>query len=167
MSRRPNLFWPDPVLSRRAEEVTAFDADLSALVAEMFETMYAAPGRGLAAPQIGVLRRVFVTDATWKDGARSPRVFVNPTILRTAGETATGDEGCLSIPGLLVPVARPLWVEMAWQDPDGRRHEARIEGSEAMIVQHEADHLDGVVTLDRVAPELRPGLEAAYRAGAA
>lgn len=141
-------FEGDPVLRGVAAPVAAFDADLAGLVADMFETMYAAPGRGLAAPQVGVLSRVFVTDVTWKEGSRTPVAFVNPQIAAQSQDTVAGTEGCLSIPDRSFDVTRPVWVDARWADADGVTHEARFEGVQAICFCHELDHLDGVLITD-------------------
>ena len=104
----------DPVLRDAANLVTRFDAELAAFIADMFATMYDAPGRGLAAPQVGVSSRVFVTDVTWKEGARTPIAFVNPQVVARADEDVIGTEACLSIPDRAFDVARPVWVEARW-----------------------------------------------------
>lgn len=141
-------FDGDPVLRAVAAPVTDFDDNLELLVAEMLATMYAAPGRGLAAPQVGVSQRVFVIDTTWKDGDPTPQAFVNPQIVARADSTATGVEACLSIPGRAFAVARPTWVEMRWQDIAGEVQQGRFDGVEAICICHEYDHLDGVLITD-------------------
>ena len=161
---RPIRMWPDPVLARVSVAVTAFDADLAALAADMLETMYAAPGRGLAGPQVGVLRRLFVMDATWKDGPPTPRVVVNPVLSDPAAETAVQAEGCLSLPGFVVPVSRPVAVTMDWQDPDGAPRRERLTGFAALCAQHETDHLDGILTLDRIDAAARAAVADELRA---
>ena len=150
----PILRWPDPRLSTPCDPVAA-GADLSALIADMFETMYAAPGRGLAAPQVGVMTRLFVMDPTWKEGEKSPEVMINPRILDQSTEMATGEEGCLSIPGILTGIDRPARVEMEWTDAQGRVQRRWLDGFAARCAQHELDHLDGIVTFDRLDPEDR------------
>lgn len=142
---------PDPVLRAICAPVVAFDASLATLAADMLETMYAAPGRGLAAPQVGVTQRVFVMDATWKDGTPSPQVFVNPEILQVSDRTVTQPEGCLSIPGDVTQVCRPDQVRLRWQDLDASWHEADFTGFEAACTQHELDHLDGILITDKPA----------------
>ena len=114
--------------------------------------MYAATGRGLAAPQIGVLRRLFVMDATWKDGEATPRVFINPEVVRASEEMASCEEGCLSIPGDPVEVTRPAEVTLRWMALDGSACEESFAGFEAVCVQHETDHLDGILCTDRGEP---------------
>ncbi len=141
-------FDGDPVLRAVCDPVTAFDDALNTLVADMFATMYDAPGRGLAAPQVGVASRVFVTDVTWKEGDRTPIAFVNPTVVARADETATGTEACLSIPDRAFDVDRPVWVAARWQDLSGAVQEARLAGPQAICFCHELDHLDGVLITD-------------------
>ena len=161
MAVLPILRWPDPRLAEVCAPVPE-GAEMGHLIADMFDTLYAAPGRGLAGPQVGAMLRIFITDTDWKDGTPAPMVFINPEITDHAGETVTRDEGCLSIPGVLVGVARPEWVEMAWTDETGAARTGRFEGFATACVQHELDHLNGMVTLDRVSPEARDRAEAAY-----
>ena len=162
MAVRPVRLWPDPVLSRVADPVT----DLSAareLAADMLDTMYDAQGRGLAAPQMGVPLRLFVMDATWKQAAPTPRVFVNPVVLWRTDVVAEGPEGCLSIPGITTKVARSTAIRLRWSDLDDAAHEADLTGFDAICAQHEIDHLDGIVTLDRLSPEDREKALSEYR----
>lgn len=163
----PILTWPDPVLRQPAAPLPPGPADAATrtLAADMLETMYAAPGRGLAAPQVGRLLRLCVMDTGWKEGRPSPRTLVNPEILWSSPEMATGPEGCLSIPGISVRVARPVAVRLRWADLEGAAHEAELAGFDAICAQHELDHLDGRVTFDRVDPDERAALMAAYGAG--
>jgi peptide deformylase len=143
---------PDPVLREVARPVTGFDADLRALAQDMLETMYDAPGRGLAAPQIGLGLRLFVMDVAWKDGEPEPMVFVNPEVLGTSEDRVTREEGCLSIPGRVSRVSRPAEVALRWQDLEGEWQEDTFDGFAATCVQHELDHLDGVLCIDREEP---------------
>lgn len=165
MTVLPILRWPDPRLSRVCEPVSG-DDDVGKLVSDMFETMYAAPGRGLAAPQVGVMKRFFVMDVTWKEGARSPVVCINPEITARSETLVSADEACLSIPGVGASVERPEWIRLAWTDRSGARREARLDGAWAVCAQHEYDHLDGKVIFDRLAPEARARMERDYGAGA-
>ncbi len=164
MSLRPILLWPDAGLTRACEEIPEIDDDIRVLAADMLDSMYAAPGRGLAAPQVGATVRLFVMDTAWKDGAPQPIVLVNPVIEWASEETATGPEGCLSIPGVLAEVTRPASVRMCWTGLDGTAQAETFTGFAAACAQHELDHLDGIVTLDRVSAEARAALEAGYRA---
>jgi peptide deformylase len=147
MARLPVLLLPDPRLRENCATVTLFDAGLKQLADDMLETMYAAPGRGLAGPQVGAMLRIFVMDVGWKEGRPSPLVFINPEIKGTSG-TAINDEGCLSIPDHPVRISRPEVVRMAWQDLAGRHCEGFFDGFAATCVQHERDHLDGILCID-------------------
>lgn len=154
MAVRSIVLLGDPVLRARAAVITAFDAGLKALAADMLDTMYAAPGRGLAAPQVGVSLRLFVMDIGWKEGAPNPQVFVNPRITDASDVMVPFTEGCLSIPGQTSRVARPDRVELQWQDLDGVAHDGWFDGFAAVCVQHERDHLDGILCIDlTVVPE--------------
>lgn len=155
----PILRWPDPRLLLPCAPAV-LDDDLRALAADMLETMYAAPGRGLAAPQVGRLVRMFVMDVTWKEGVLTPQVFVNPEVVELSAARVTGPEGCLSIPGPVTEVERAEAVRMRWTDLDGQLHEAELTGFAAICAQHEYDHLDGILTLDRLAPDARAKAEA-------
>ncbi|SLN44698.1 peptide deformylase [Roseisalinus antarcticus] len=148
------LHWPDPRLSRVCDDIRDV-AGVRGLAADMLETMYDAPGRGLAAPQVGAMVRLFVMDVTWKEAKPAPRVMINPTVLSSDGVRVVAEEGCLSIPGVLAPVERPEAVRMRWTDLDGRACDEVLEGAAARCAQHELDHLDGIVTLDRLSPEAR------------
>jgi peptide deformylase len=156
------LRWPDSRLSTPCAPVGAPDASLRQLAADMLETMYAAPGRGLAGPQVGVTRRIFVMDAAWKEGKPDPMVFLDPRITWTSSETRVGGEGCLSIPGVVAEVERAAEIELSWRDLEGDHRSCRFDGFAAICIQHETDHLDGLVTFDRLAPAARAALEAAY-----
>ena len=162
MSVLPIIRWPDSRLSTPCKPVGEPDESLRRLAADMLETMYAAPGRGLAGPQVGVMRRIFVMDAAWKEGKPDPMVFLDPRITWTSFETRVGGEGCLSIPGIVAEVERAAEIELSWHDLDGVHRTRRFGGFAAICIQHEADHLDGRVTFDRLAPDARAALEAAY-----
>ncbi|PCJ10161.1 MAG: peptide deformylase [Rhodobacteraceae bacterium] len=162
MSVRPILVWPDVRLTQRCEPVHS--ELLDDLIADMFDTMYAAQGRGLAAPQIGVMKRLFVMDCSWKEGtpAPAPMVMINPTIMAAERILVAGDEGCLSIPGVLVPVERPKAVTVQWTAAEGDIHMADFDGFEARCIQHELDHLNGRVTFDHLSGETRDKAEAEF-----
>jgi peptide deformylase len=153
--------WPDPILSRRCLPVED-PAGVAGLAQDMLSTMYAAPGRGLAAPQVGHVLRLFVMDVAWKDGAHEPFVCINPEIVERSGDTVTGPEGCLSIPGVTAEVPRAQWIVLRWTTPEGSAIENRLDGAAAICAQHEYDHLDGIVTFDRVSADARRTLEAEY-----
>jgi peptide deformylase len=154
----PILRWPDPRLSQPCAPAV-LDDDLRQLAADMLATMYAAPGRGLAAPQVGRLVRMFVMDVAWKTGEPAPLVFVNP-VVELFGERVAGPEGCLSIPGPVTEVERAAQVRVRWTDVQGAARDGLFDGFAAVCVQHEHDHLDGILTLDRLAPEARARAEA-------
>lgn len=143
--------YGDPVLRQRAVEVSELDGSLAKLADGMIETMYAAPGLGLAAPQVGVEKRLFVYDLN--DGS-GPKTLVNPTIVESGGEW-TYEEGCLSVPGLYFTIERPRDILLSGWDLDGR--EVRIEATEleARLFQHEFDHLDGTLLLSHLQPPQR------------
>jgi peptide deformylase len=170
MAIREILEVPDPRLKTVSAPVETFDEDLKTLVADMFETMYAAHGIGLAAIQVGVPQRVLVIDLQPEDeeaepeectehGGHShthrplkkePRVFVNPEILDPADELNTYQEGCLSVPEIYADVDRPKACRVRWQDLDGNVHEEEMEGLLATCIQHEMDHLEGVLFIDHL-----------------
>ena len=142
----------DPILRSKASPVTIFDDDLAQLSADMHETMRAAPGVGLAATQVGRLLRMFVYDSG-DDGEQG--TLVNPEITWTSEETEEAEEGCLSLPGTYYPVTRATAVRVRAQDTTGAPIEKEAEGFLARIFQHEIDHLDGILFIDRLAPEFR------------
>jgi peptide deformylase len=146
--------WPDPVLRRRALPVEAVDASIRALVSDMFETMYAAPGVGLAAPQIGVLQRVLVLDTRPRQPEVQPVAMINPRVVSTEGGPSIYREGCLSIPGEAEEVERPAIATIEFLDLDGQIQRLRCEGLLATAAQHEIDHLDGRLYVDYL-PVLR------------
>jgi peptide deformylase len=143
--------YGERVLETPGEPVTEFDEGLRRLVSDMFETMYAARGVGLAAPQIGVSRRLFVMDCSGGNDPRSRVALVNPVVLRVEGEQ-TGDEGCLSFPGVFFAVKRSLRAVVRAQDLNGEEFEFDGLDLEARCMLHETDHCDGVVFLDRTTP---------------
>jgi peptide deformylase len=146
----PILIVPNPLLRKTARAVTPADAaDIADLIPKMFASMYAAPGIGLAAPQIGVLLRLIVMDIA-PDKTPDPRVLINPEIIATAEATATREEGCLSLPEQYADVTRPAWVKVKYQDEHGARREIEGEGLLAACLQHEIDHLNGVLFIDHI-----------------
>ena len=141
--------YPDPVLKRKAAPVTTFDTELRQLAGDMLDTMYAAPGVGLAAPQVGVSRRLIVLDCSPKEGERQPLVAVNPEIIASEGECCE-EEGCLSVPEYYAKVTRSEQVRVRFQDLEGVSRELEASGLWAICFQHEIDHLDGVLFVDRL-----------------
>lgn len=150
MAIREILVVPNPVLKQVSEPVAAVDDELRALMDDMLETMYAAPGIGLAAIQVGVPKRVIVMDLSSGDEAKAPRHFVNPEILWASEETAPYEEGCLSIPEYFDEVQRPARVKLRYLDYDGKTVEEDAEGLFAVCIQHEMDHLEGVLFIDHL-----------------
>ena len=152
--------WGDPVLRLKAHEVTAFDDDLARLAGRMAELMGDASGVGLAATQVGILRRLFVFQNGDDD---EPVAVVNPVIVEAGGEQEPNDEGCLSLQGVLVPVERPTTVTLEGKDVTGAPLRLELTGLGARVVQHEIDHLDGVLIIDRTDRESRRGALKALR----
>ena len=143
--------YGDPLLTKRADEITQFDDSLRKLVDDMFETMYGAPGVGLAAPQVGVLKRLFVMDCTAGKNKTKKVALINPVIETEEGEQV-GDEGCLSFPGIFVQVTRPQRLVVRAQDTDGSPITLDVMDLEARCVSHETDHLDGELFISYLSP---------------
>ncbi|MEK6300160.1 MAG: peptide deformylase [Acidobacteriota bacterium] len=143
--------YGDPVLTKPAEEVTEFEPKLGKLVDNMFETMYGAPGVGLAAPQVGLLKRLFVMDCTSGKDKKRKVALINPVIETEEGEQI-GDEGCLSFPGIFLQVARPQRLVVRARDIDGSEFKLDVMDLEARCVSHETDHLDGELFLSYISP---------------
>jgi len=150
MTIRPILTAPDPRLKAVSEPVARVDAEIRALIDDMIETMYGADGIGLAAIQVGVPKRVLVMDIAQKDGKKNPIAYVNPKILWASEEMATFEEGCLSVPEIWDEVERPARIRAEYLDRDGKRHEIEADGLLATCLQHEMDHLEGVLFLDHL-----------------
>jgi peptide deformylase len=170
MAIREILEIPDPRLKQVSARVEAFDDELKALVADMFETMYDAPGIGLAAIQVGVPLRVLVIDLQPDDPdaepevctahgddphphqptKKEPRIFINPEIIEPSEELSIYSEGCLSVPEIYAEVERPAAIRARWQDLDGTVHEEAMDGLMATCLQHEIDHLEGILFIDHL-----------------
>lgn len=148
---RPIVKHPDPILHRTSAPVGTVTDDTRALLGDMLDTMYDAKGRGLAGVQVAVLQRLVVIDIAWKDGAPAPMRFVDPEFVWMSDDKAVREERCLSIPDTPTPVLRSTAVRVRYLDEDGARQERTCEGLLAMVLQHEVDHLDGVLILDRAA----------------
>ena len=157
MAVLPLVTWPDARLTTACAPAVA-DAETRQLAADMLETMYAAPGRGLAAPQVGRMIRLFVMDTGWKEGNPNPRVLLNPVVLWRSDTLVTGPEGCLSIPGVTAQVPRAAAVRLRWTDLDGQEFHEVLTRFDAICVQHESDHLDGILMLDRMLPAAPMGV---------
>jgi peptide deformylase len=150
MALRDILKIPDKRLRLVSEPVKRVDADIRALADDMFETMYEAPGIGLAAIQVGVPKRVVVMDLSKKDEAQQPQVFINPEITWASTELSSHEEGCLSIPEYYEEVERPFKVKVKYLDLHGNAHEIEAEGLFARCLQHEIDHTNGVLFIDHI-----------------
>lgn len=148
MAVLPILTLPDPVLRKKAKPVERIDAELRRLMDDMLATMYDAPGIGLAAPQVGVLRRLIVMDPAKDEAPKSPLVMVNPEMLERSEEMRTHEEGCLSIPDFTAEIERPARTRVSYIDREGKKREAGLEGIWSTLVQHEIDHLNGVLFID-------------------
>jgi peptide deformylase len=150
MALREILTVPHPVLKQVSTKVEVVDDELRALMDDMLETMYDAPGIGLAAVQVGVPKRVIVMDLAGKDEPKAPRYFVNPEILWASEETAPYEEGCLSVPEIYDEVERPARVKLRYINYQGETIEEDAEGLFAVCIQHEMDHLEGVLFIDHL-----------------
>ena len=151
MTIRPILLHPDPRLKKATDPVARITPEIEALAADMLATMYDAPGIGLAAPQVGVLSRIFVMDAQRDPQAEpQPMVMINPEITWESDEQNVYEEGCLSIPDHYAEVTRPAAVRVYWLGLDGKTHEKDFDGLWATCAQHEIDHLDGVLFIDHI-----------------
>lgn len=148
MAVRDILTLPDPRLRAVADPIEGIDEEVRRLASDMLETMYAAPGVGLAATQLGVMRRIAVMDLSKEDEPRDPIVMINPEILRFSDETVVTEEGCLSIPEIFYEVERPASVTVRFTDLAGNVQERDATDRLAICVQHELDHLDGVLYID-------------------
>jgi peptide deformylase len=151
MAILPIIEIPDPRLRTISTPVESVDADLQALIDDMFETMYDAPGIGLAAIQVGVAKRLLVIDLQEEEeGKKNPRVFINPEFSEPSDDENVYSEGCLSIPDQYADVIRPSSIRAKWLDREGVAHDERIDGLLATALQHEVDHLDGIVFTDHL-----------------
>jgi peptide deformylase len=148
MALRDIIILPDKRLRQVSDKVDKITPEIRTLVADMFETMYDAPGIGLAAIQVAVPLRVITMDLAKKDDEKAPRVFINPEIVERSEEKSTYEEGCLSIPDIHEDVERPARVKVRFMDLDGKVHEEEADGLYATCIQHEIDHLNGVLFLD-------------------
>jgi peptide deformylase len=155
MAILPILEAPNPTLKLISKPVELFDDALHTLISDMFETMYDAPGIGLAAIQVNVAKRVLVIDLQEKDEetdevVRKPRVFINPEILEESEELSFYNEGCLSVPEQYADVARPAVIKAKWRDASGKEYLEELDGLLATCLQHEMDHLDGILFIDHL-----------------
>lgn len=150
MAKREIIIAPDPQLKKVCERVDVVDEEIATLMSDMLETMYAAPGVGLAAPQVGVHKRIIVVDAVRGDGPPQPYKIVNPEIVWFSEERKAHEEGCLSLPTYYEDVVRPDRVRVKYTDESNTPQELEADGLLSVVIQHEMDHLDGVLFVDHV-----------------
>ena len=150
MTIKPLIILPDPLLRQVSKPIERVDADLQRLADDMLETMYDAPGIGLAAIQIGVPRRMLVIDVSREGEEKQPLVFVNPEVVASTDERSVYEEGCLSIPDYYAEVERPATVTVKYLDRDGKEQTVQADGLLATCLQHEIDHLNGVLFIDHI-----------------
>ncbi len=150
MAVLPIVTAPDPRLKVRCEPVESVDAAIAKTMDDMLETMYLAPGIGLAAPQVGITKRILVVDVSPKDGPRDPIRMANPEILWHSDDLATYEEGCLSLPEQFADVERPARIKVRYLDQDNTEQVLDADGLLATCIQHEMDHLDGVIFVDHI-----------------
>jgi len=150
MAIKPILTAPDPRLKKKSLPVASVDAEVRQLMDDMLETMYAAPGIGLAAPQVDVLKRVIVLDIDREEAKTGPLFMANPEIVEASDDDASYEEGCLSLPEHYADVVRPAKVTVRYLDRDNAKQELSCEGLLATCIQHEIDHLDGILFVDHI-----------------
>lgn len=148
MAKLPIILLPDPVLRRVADPIVTIDDEVRRLADDMLETMYKAPGVGLAAPQVGISRRLIVLDVSETDDEKTPFVMINPMIVKRSDKPNVHEEGCLSIPDVRVEIERPAEVTVEFLDREGKRQELAASDLLATCIQHEIDHLDGRLLID-------------------
>ncbi|KQV84516.1 peptide deformylase [Rhizobium sp. Root1220] len=150
MTIKPLIILPDPLLRQVSKPIERVDSDLQRLADDMLDTMYDAPGIGLAAIQIGVLRRVLVIDVSREGEEKQPLVFINPEVVTSSNERSVYEEGCLSIPDYYAEVERPATVSVKYLDRDGKEQMVEADSLLATCLQHEIDHLNGVLFIDHI-----------------
>jgi len=150
MSKRNIVIEPDPILRKKSEPLEEVNNDLRKLMDEMLETMYEAPGIGLAAVQVGILKRLIVIDVSKDKEKKDPLFLINPEITFKSNKTSTYEEGCLSLPGHFAEVERPAECHLNFVDYNGNKKEIKANGLLATCIQHEIDHLDGILFIDHI-----------------
>ncbi|POO57128.1 peptide deformylase [Agrobacterium rosae] len=150
MTIKPLIILPDPLLRQQSKPIEQVDAEITRLADDMLDTMYDAPGIGLAAIQIGVPRRMLVIDISREDEDRKPVVFINPEILTVSDDVSAYEEGCLSIPDYYAEVERPAALTVGYIDREGKQQTVEADGLLATCLQHEIDHLNGVLFIDHI-----------------
>ena len=150
MTKRTIIIEPDPILRKKSDAIEKVDDELRKLMDEMLETMYEAPGIGLAAVQIGILKRILVIDVSTKDEKSEPLSFINPVIKKVSDETSIYEEGCLSIPDTFIEIERPKICEVEYIDINGEKKNLKCDGLLSTCLQHEINHLDGKLIIDHL-----------------
>ena len=145
---RKILIEPDPILRKKCEPLEKVDKEIKKLMDDMLETMYAAPGIGLAAIQVGILKRLVVIDISKSEEKKNPIFLINPQIIHKSKKTSVYEEGCLSLPGQFAEIERPAECTLKYVDYDGREKELKADGLLATCIQHEVDHLNGILFID-------------------
>ena len=148
MTKRKILIEPDPILRRKCEPINQVNNEIQKLMNDMLKTMYEAPGIGLAAIQIGILKRIVVIDISRDEDKKNPLFMVNPEITYRSNKTSIYEEGCLSLPGQFAEIERPAECQLKYIDYDGRPKELKANGLLSTCIQHEIDHLDGILFID-------------------
>tara|TARA_Y100001958_G_C21219873_1_gene545263 strand:- start:1199 stop:1723 length:525 start_codon:yes stop_codon:yes gene_type:complete len=148
MSKKKIVIEPDPILRKKSEVLETVNADLRKLMDDMLETMYAAPGIGLAAVQVGILKRLIVIDISKNDEKKNPIFLINPKIISKSKNTSVYEEGCLSLPGHFAEIERPHECDVIYLDYNGKEKKLKATGLLSTCIQHEVDHLDGVLFID-------------------
>ena len=148
MSQRKILIEPDPILRKKSEILETVDDELRKLLDDMLETMYSAPGIGLAAVQVGILKRLIVIDISKEKEKKNPLFLINPEIISKSERTSTYEEGCLSLPGYFAEIERPAECHIKYIDYEGKKKEIKVSGLLSTCIQHEVDHLNGVLFID-------------------
>ena len=148
MTERKIIIEPDPILRKKSDDLKQVDNDLRKLLDDMLETMYAAPGIGLAAVQLGILKRLIVIDVSKDKDKKNPLFLINPEIIFKSDETSVFEEGCLSLPGYFAEIERPAQCQIKYIDYYGKKKELNASGLLATCIQHEIDHLNGILFID-------------------
>ena len=148
MTKRTIIIEPDPILRKKSDAIEKVDDELRKLMDEMLETMYEAPGIGLAAVQVGILKRLIVIDISKEDKKKEPIFLINPKIIFKSSNTSTHEEGCLSLPGHFAEIERPAECHIDYIDYDGKKKNIKAKGLLATCIQHEIDHLNGILFID-------------------
>jgi len=148
MTKRKIIIEPDTILRKKSESLEKIDSELKRLMDDMLETMYAAPGIGLAAVQVGILKRLIVIDISKEKETKNPLFLINPEIVSKSTNTSIYEEGCLSLPGYFAEIERPAECQIEYIDYDGKKKEMKANGLLATCIQHEVDHLNGILFVD-------------------